>query len=86
MTTGDAIVAFMTIPDSATRNMCLRFREEIVERQWEYRRWKTENNGRPRNEYLDYAGIWKTGEASRWQYPKSLKWANAAWSVRWMWA
>lgn len=86
MTIGDAIVSFMTIPDSTTSKMCLRSRGEIVERQWDYRRWKTHNPGRPRTEYPDYAGIWKTDEASRWQYPNSLKCANAASSVRWMWA
>lgn len=86
MTIGDAIVSFMTIPDSTTKGMCLRSREEIVARQWEYHRWKTNNPGKSRNECPVYPDIWKTDEAQRWHFPKVLKWAKAASSVRWMWA
>ena len=86
MTVGDAIVSFMTAPDRTTKDMSLRSREDIVQCMWKYRRWKTNNPGKSRVEYPDYPDLWKPHEAQIWQYPKSLKWANAASSVRWTWA
>ena len=86
VTIGDAVVSFMTIPDRATKNMCLSSRQNVVERLRNYTEWKVLNLHKPQNEFPGGPDLWKPRDDEVWKYPERLKWAHAASGKRWTWA